>query len=61
MNAEPVLILALARAAIHCGIVFGLTLDADQKLALMGLVEAVAALYTRSRVSPFKEKHADDF
>lgn len=60
MTREPVLILALARAAIHCGIVFGLTLNADQKLALIGLVEAIVAVYTRSRVSPFKENHAED-
>ena len=52
MKREPVLIIAAIKAVILCAVAFGLKLTADQIIALGVAIEAVAAVFTRSKVSP---------
>ena len=52
MKREPVLIIAAIKAVILCAVAFGLKLTADQIIALGVAIEAVAAVVTRSKVSP---------
>ena len=49
---EPVLILALIRAAIVFGVTFLAGFTPEQIAAAYGLAEALTAYYTRARVTP---------
>lgn len=49
---EPVVFMALLRAAIVLGVSFGLKLTEEQTLAIYGLAEAVLAFVTRQKVTP---------
>ena len=48
---EPVAIVALIRAAILCGTVFGLALSPEQIAAVILFTEAVLAVITRQTVT----------
>lgn len=53
---EPALITGLATALIALGVSFGLDLTEEQVGAIMGVVIIVAALVTRTQVTPVDPK-----
>ena len=52
MNTEPVVLAAAVRAVILAAVAFGLGWTAEQVAALMLAVEAVLAVFIRSKVTP---------
>jgi hypothetical protein len=52
MRTEPVLWIALLTAIVDAAVVFGLDLDAAQKAALLTVIQALAAVLVRSKVTP---------
>jgi hypothetical protein len=49
---EPVVYMTLVGAVLSAGVAFGLPIDPEQKTALLGVVWAAAALFTRQQVYP---------
>ncbi len=49
---EPVLVTTLIGAVIALLVAFGLNVTDDQKVAIIGVVAAVLALFARSKVTP---------
>lgn len=49
---EPVAIAAALRAVLLAAMAFGLKMSADQMAAVMVAVEAILALFVRSKVTP---------
>lgn len=54
MNREPVAIVAFIRSVLLCAVLFGLDLSNEQIAGVVLVVEAGAALFTRSRVTPLE-------
>lgn len=52
MNTEPVVIIAIIKAAIVLAVAFGLNLSVEQTAAVYAFVETVATLWQRSQVTP---------
>lgn len=55
-SAEPVAWAAFVRAVILCAVLFGLDWTAEQIVGVMAVVELGLALFTRSKVTPTREK-----
>lgn len=49
---EPVLVTTLVGALISLLVVFGVPITDEQKVAVIGLLTAVLALFARSQVTP---------
>ena len=56
---EPVLISGLVSAVIALAVSFGAGLDETQVGAIMAVVAAVTALFTRQQVTPVAKPHDD--
>ena len=49
---EPVLVTTFVGALLSLLVVFGVPISDDQKLAIVGLITALLALFARSKVTP---------
>jgi hypothetical protein len=49
---EPVVVTTIIGAVLSLLIVFGVPISDEQKLAILGVVTAVLALFARSQVTP---------
>lgn len=49
---EPVLITTLVGALLNLAIVFGVSIQDDQKTAIIVVLDAVLAIFARSQVTP---------
>jgi hypothetical protein len=58
LDREPVAVLDLIKYIVAAGVAFGLPIDAEQKVALLGLAAALLTFITRQKVSPVKKETA---
>lgn len=49
---EPALVVSLASAGLSLGVAFGLPISVAQKAGIVAVLQVVAGLIVRSRVSP---------
>ena len=57
---EPALVAGVISAAIALAVSFGAGLDETQVGAIMAVVAAVTALFTRQQVTPVAKQHDDN-